>query len=43
LTKLGEVTPDENAALEVVGQFTMPLAHIREAWHGSIPVVMAAY
>jgi phosphoribosylformylglycinamidine synthase len=42
LTKLGEVTPDENAAIEVVGQFTMPLARIREAWHGSIPVVMAA-
>jgi phosphoribosylformylglycinamidine synthase len=43
LTKLGEVTPDENAAIEVVDQFTMPLARIREAWHGSIPVVMAAH
>ena len=35
--------PTRTRAIEVVGQFTMPLARIREAWHGSIPVVMAAH
>jgi phosphoribosylformylglycinamidine synthase subunit PurL len=43
LTKLGAVTPEEEAALEVVGQFTLPLTLIREAWQGTIPAVMAAH
>jgi phosphoribosylformylglycinamidine synthase subunit PurL len=37
LTKLGEVTAEEDATLEVVGQFTVPLDRIREAWQGTIP------
>ena len=41
LTKLGVVTDEEDATLEVVGQFTLPLAPIREAWQGTIPGVMA--
>jgi phosphoribosylformylglycinamidine synthase II len=36
LTKLGEVTAEDDATVEVVGQFTLPLARIREAWQGSI-------
>jgi phosphoribosylformylglycinamidine synthase subunit PurL len=43
LTKLGEVTPEEEATLEVVGQFSLPLARIREAWQATIPAVMAAH
>jgi phosphoribosylformylglycinamidine synthase subunit PurL len=44
LTKLGVVTADdENATLEVVGQFTLPLTSIREAWQVTIPAVMAAH
>jgi phosphoribosylformylglycinamidine synthase subunit PurL len=42
VTKLGEVTPEEDATLEVVGQFTLQLSRIREAWHGTIPAVMAS-
>jgi phosphoribosylformylglycinamidine synthase len=42
LTKLGVVTAEEDATLEVVGQFTLPLTRIREAWQGTIPAVMAA-
>jgi phosphoribosylformylglycinamidine synthase len=30
LTKLGEVTAADDATVEVVGQFTLPLARIRE-------------
>jgi phosphoribosylformylglycinamidine synthase subunit PurL len=41
-TKLGVVTAEEDATLEVVGQFTLPLTRIREAWQGSLPAVMAA-
>jgi phosphoribosylformylglycinamidine synthase len=37
LTKLGEVTSEEDATLEVVGQFTVPLERVREAWQGTIP------
>jgi phosphoribosylformylglycinamidine synthase subunit PurL len=41
LTKLGVVTAEEeDAALEVVGQFTLPLARIRETWQGPIPAAM---
>ena len=43
LTKLGEVTAEEDANLEVVGQFTLPLSRIREVWQGTIPAVMAAH
>jgi phosphoribosylformylglycinamidine synthase subunit PurL len=43
LTKLGTVTAEEDATLEVVGQFTLPLTRIREAWQGTIPAVMAAH
>jgi phosphoribosylformylglycinamidine synthase II len=43
LTKLGEVTAEDDATLEVVGQFTVPLHRIREAWQGPIPAVMAAH
>ncbi len=43
LTKLGVVTKGEDASLEVVGQFTLPLTRIREAWQGTIPAVMAAH
>ncbi len=42
LTELGVVTGEEDATLEVVGQFTLPLTRIREAWQGTIPAVMAA-
>jgi len=42
LTKLGVVTAEEDATLEVVGQFTLPLVRIREAWQGTIPAAMAA-
>jgi phosphoribosylformylglycinamidine synthase subunit PurL len=41
-TKLGVVTAEEDATLEVVGQFTLPLTRIREAWQASLPAVMAA-
>jgi len=41
LTKLGEVTPEQDASLEVAGQFTLPLSRIREAWEDAIPAVMA--
>jgi phosphoribosylformylglycinamidine synthase subunit PurL len=43
LTKLGVVTAEKDATLEVVGQFTMPLTLIREAWQSTIPAVMAAH
>jgi phosphoribosylformylglycinamidine synthase subunit PurL len=43
LTKLGAVTTEEDATLELVGQFTLPLTRIREAWQGTIPAVMAAH
>jgi phosphoribosylformylglycinamidine synthase subunit PurL len=42
LTKLGEVTAEDDATLEVVSQFTVPLDHLREAWQGTIPAVLAA-
>jgi phosphoribosylformylglycinamidine synthase subunit PurL len=42
LTSLGEVTAEEDAALEVVGQFTVPLDRIREAWQGTIPQHVAS-
>ena len=35
LTKLGVVTAEEDASLEVVGQFTLPLTRIREVWQGN--------
>ena len=41
LTRLGEVTAEEDATLEVVGQFTLPLARIREAWQSPLPAAMA--
>jgi phosphoribosylformylglycinamidine synthase subunit PurL len=43
LTKLGVVTAEQDATLVVVGQFTLPLKRIREAWQGTIPAVMAAH
>jgi hypothetical protein len=43
LTKLGVVTDEEDAALEVVGQFRLPLTRIRESWQSTIPAVMAAH
>ena len=43
LTRLGVVTAEDDASLEVVGQFTLPLARIREAWQGTIPAAMAAH
>ena len=43
LTRVGEVTGDEEATLEVVGQFTLPLSRIREAWQDTIPAVMATH
>jgi len=43
LTKLGVVTAEEDATLDVVDQFTLPLARIREAWQGTIPAAMAAH
>ena len=36
----GVVTAEEDATLEVVGQFTLPLARIREAWQATIPAAM---
>ena len=41
LTRLGEVTDSEEATLEVVGQFTLPLARILQAWQGTLPAAMA--
>jgi phosphoribosylformylglycinamidine synthase subunit PurL len=41
LTRLGVVTAEEDASLEVVGQFTLPLERIREAWQDTIPAAMA--
>ncbi|HKX15743.1 MAG TPA: phosphoribosylformylglycinamidine synthase subunit PurL [Propionibacteriaceae bacterium] len=43
LARLGEVTAEEDATLEVVGQFALPLESIREAWQATIPSVMAAH
>jgi hypothetical protein len=43
LTALGVVTAEEDAALEVVGQFTLPLTRIRDAWQGTIRAVMATH
>jgi phosphoribosylformylglycinamidine synthase II len=43
LTKLGVVTAEEDASLEVVGQFMLPLTRIRESWQDTIPAVMATY
>jgi phosphoribosylformylglycinamidine synthase len=40
LTRLGEVTAEEDAILEVVGQFTLPLARIRDAWQFPLPAAM---
>jgi phosphoribosylformylglycinamidine synthase subunit PurL len=37
LTKLGEVTTADEATVEVVGQFSLPLADILQAWQGTIP------
>jgi phosphoribosylformylglycinamidine synthase subunit PurL len=37
LTKLGEVTAADAATVEVVGQFSLPLADILQAWQGTIP------
>jgi phosphoribosylformylglycinamidine synthase subunit PurL len=42
LTRLGEVTVEADATLDVVGQFTVPLDHIREAWQRTIPDNVAA-
>ena len=41
LTRLGEVTDSEEATLEVVGQFTLPLARIQQAWQSTLPAAMA--
>jgi phosphoribosylformylglycinamidine synthase len=41
LTRLGEVTDSEEAMLEVVGQFTLPLARILQAWQSTLPTAMA--
>jgi phosphoribosylformylglycinamidine synthase subunit PurL len=43
LTKLGVVTAEEDATLEVVDQFTLPLERIREAWRDTIPAAMATH
>jgi len=37
LTKLGEVTAADEATVEVVGQFSLALADILQAWQGTIP------
>jgi hypothetical protein len=42
LTKLGEVTAEADVTLEVVGQFTVLLDRIQEAWQGTIPHHVAA-
>jgi phosphoribosylformylglycinamidine synthase subunit PurL len=41
LTNLGIVKSEEDASLEVVDQFTLPLERIREAWRDTIPTAMA--
>ena len=43
LTELGVVTAEEDATLEVVGQFTLPLPRVREAWQGTLPAVMTTH
>jgi phosphoribosylformylglycinamidine synthase subunit PurL len=40
LTRLGVVKSEEDASLEVVDQFTLPLERIREAWRDTIPAAM---
>jgi phosphoribosylformylglycinamidine synthase len=43
LTKLGVVTAEKDATLEVVDQFALPLERLREAWQGAIPAAMVAH
>jgi phosphoribosylformylglycinamidine synthase II len=40
LVKIGRVGPAEDAAIELVGQFTLPLDRIREAWQATIPTAL---
>jgi phosphoribosylformylglycinamidine synthase len=42
LHRLGRVTPQADATVEVQGQFTLPLAQIRERWSATLPAVLAA-
>ncbi|MFL6065226.1 MAG: AIR synthase-related protein, partial [Friedmanniella sp.] len=42
LHRLGRVTGRTEATLEVQGQFTLPLARIREVWSTTLPAVLAA-
>jgi hypothetical protein len=43
LTNIGVVKAGEDASLEVVGRFTLPLERIREAWRGTIPAALAVH
>ncbi len=43
LTRLGEVSPAEDAEVEVAGQFSLPLDQIREAWQATLPAAMAGH
>lgn len=41
LTRLGEITDSEDATLELVDQFTLPLTRILQAWRSTLPAAMA--
>jgi phosphoribosylformylglycinamidine synthase len=43
LTNIGIVKAGEDASLEVVGRFTLPLERIRRAWRDTIPAAMAVH
>ncbi len=43
LTELGAVTGTDDATVSVEGQFTLPLARIRDAWSSTIPAAMAGH
>ena len=42
VAKLGTVTGAESASVSVAGQFTLPLAEIREGWAATLPAVLAS-
>jgi phosphoribosylformylglycinamidine synthase II len=42
LHRLGRVTAQADATVDVQGQFTLPLARIRDRWSATLPAVLAA-
>jgi len=43
VTRLGVVTPVEDAALEVLGQFRIPVEELRVAWRGTLAAAMSGH